>query len=172
MSRDRRCGHHAAETQLHACTAARVPRYHSVRKVKKVFIVIVIPKPSFNSRTGWSVGEHAFAWSSKQTLPRLARSTLNELQQNQHEKASLVCVRVQSPSGLALVPCALSTVDVSVQLRCWITHTNMPGTEQCLIFIFGTLCSYDPLWRGFLFPWKTKGKKARFARLPHYNIPE
>ena len=39
----------------------------------------------------------------KHTLPRLARSTLNELQQNQHEKASLVCVRVQSPSGLALV---------------------------------------------------------------------
>ena len=28
----------------------------------------------------------------KHTLPRLARSTLNELQQNQHKKASLVCV--------------------------------------------------------------------------------
>ena len=54
----------------------------------------------------------------KHTLPRLARLTLNELQQNQHEKASLVCVRVQSPSGLALVPCALSMVDLSGQLRC------------------------------------------------------
>ena len=54
----------------------------------------------------------------KHTLPRLARSTLNELQQNQDEKASLVCVRVQSPSGLALVPCALSMVDLSGQLRC------------------------------------------------------
>ena len=54
----------------------------------------------------------------KHTLPRLARSTLNELQQKQHEKASLVCVRVQSPSGLALVPCALSMVDLSGQLRC------------------------------------------------------
>ena len=54
----------------------------------------------------------------RHTLPRLARSTLNELQQNQHEKASLVCVRVQSPSGLALVSCALSMVDVSGQLRC------------------------------------------------------
>ena len=53
--------------------------------------------------------------ASKHTLPRLARSTLNELQQNQHEKASLVCVRVQSPSGLALVPCALSMVDLSGQ---------------------------------------------------------
>ena len=52
------------------------------------------------------------------TLPRLARSTLNELQQNQHEKASLACVRVQSPSGLALVPCALSMVHLSGQLRC------------------------------------------------------
>ena len=56
--------------------------------------------------------------ASKHTLPRLARSTLNELQQNQHEKASLVCVRIQSPSGLALVPCALSMVDLSGQLRC------------------------------------------------------
>ena len=61
--------------------------------------------------------------ASKHTLPRLARSTLNELQQNQHEKASLVCVRVQNPWGLALVPCALSMVDLSGQLRCWITHT-------------------------------------------------
>ena len=51
----------------------------------------------------------------KHTLPRLAQSTLNELQQNQHEKASLVCVRVQSPSGMALVPCALSMVDLSGQ---------------------------------------------------------
>ena len=54
----------------------------------------------------------------KHRLPRLARSTLNELQQNEHEKASLVCVRVQSPSGLALVPCALSMVDLSGHLRC------------------------------------------------------
>ena len=51
----------------------------------------------------------------KHTLPRLARSTLNELRQNQHEEASLVCVRVQSPSGLALVPYALRMVDLSGQ---------------------------------------------------------
>ena len=56
----------------------------------------------------------------KHTLPRLARSSLNELQQKQHKKASLVCVRVQSPSGLALVPCALNMVDLSGQWRCWI----------------------------------------------------
>ena len=64
-------------------------------------------------------------WLDKHTFPLLARSTLNELQQNQHEKASLVCVRVQSPSGLALVPCALSMVDLSGQLRCWITQTSL-----------------------------------------------
>ena len=52
----------------------------------------------------------------KHTLPCLARSTLNELQQEQHEKASSVCVRLQIPSGLALVPCALSMVDLSGQL--------------------------------------------------------
>ena len=54
----------------------------------------------------------------KHTLPRLGRSTLNELQQKQDEKASLVCLRVQSPSGLALVPCALSIADLSGQFRC------------------------------------------------------
>ena len=41
MSRDRCCGHRAAETPLHDCTAVRVPKYHSVRKVK-VFIVIFV----------------------------------------------------------------------------------------------------------------------------------
>ena len=67
---------------------------------------------------------------SKHTLPRLARSTLDKLKQNQHEKASLVCVRVQSPSGLALVPCALSMVDLSGQLRCRITHTSLNHTHK------------------------------------------
>ena len=80
--------------------------------------------------------------------PRLARSTLNELQQKQHEKASLVCVREQSPSELALAPCALSMVDLSGQLRCWITQTSLVQ-KNVFIFIFGTLCSYDPLWRVF-----------------------
>ena len=119
---------------------------------------------------------------TKHALPRLTRSTLNELQQNQHEKASLVCVRVQSPSGLALVPCALSMVDLSGQFRCWITHTitqtqNHTKTQShkhtitqthtktsliqknVLFFIFGTLCSYDPLWRGFFFL-GNQGKKG------------
>ena len=80
----------------------------------------------------------------KHTLPRLARSTINELQQNQHEKAWLECVRVQSPSGLALVPCALSMVDLGGQLRCLITQTPLVQ-DNVWFHIFGTLCSHDPL---------------------------
>ena len=71
----------------------------------------------------------------KHTLPCLARSTYNQLQQEQHDKASLVCVRVQSPSGLALVPCALSMVDLSGQLRCWITQTSVVQ-KNVFVFLF------------------------------------
>ena len=101
----------------------------------------------------------------KHTFPRLARSTLNELQQNQHEKASLVCVRLQSPTGLALVPCALSMVDVRGQLRSWITQRDKHPWYRKMIFIliFGTLRSYDPLGRGF-FAWRQK--MASVASLP------
>ena len=74
-------------------------------------------------------------WSHcKHWLPRLARSTLNELQQKHHEKASLVCVRVQSPFGLALVPCALNMVDLSGQLRCWITQTSL--VQKNILFFY------------------------------------
>ena len=126
-------------------------------KVKKVFIVILIPKPSLNFRTGWSVGEHAFAWSSEHTLPRLARSTLNELQQSQHEKASLVCVRVQSLSGLALVPCALSMVDLSGQLRCWITHTYR---KNVFVFHFWHRMLVRPVMKRLFFPLENQGRKG------------
>ena len=63
-------------------------------------------------------------WLDKHTFPCLARLTLNELQQNQDEKASLVCVRVQSPSGLALVPCALSMVDLMANYDHVESHTH------------------------------------------------
>ena len=70
--------------------------------------------------------------TDKHTFPRLARSTLNDLQQKQHETASFVCVRVQGPSGLALVPC------VEYGRPKWPTtmlnHTNIPGTEKCFLF--------------------------------------
>ena len=48
------------------------------------------------------------------TLPRMSPPTLNDLQQQQHEKASLVFVPAQSPSGLAFVACVLSAVDLRV----------------------------------------------------------
>ena len=84
-------------------------------------------------------------WLDKPTFPRLGRSTLNELQQNQDEKASLVCVRVQSPSGLALVPCAFE-----YDRRKWpitmLNHTEKhPWYRKVIVFFFfffGTLRSY------------------------------
>ena len=161
MSRDRRCGNHAAETPLHA---SHIMWYV---KVKKVFIAILIPKPSFNFRTGWSVGEHAFAWSSKHTLPRLARSTLNELQQNQHEKSSLVCVRVQpvrTGIGAACVEYGRTKWPIPM-----LNHTNKQTSlvqNNVLFFIFGTLCSYGPLWRGFFSLGKPRKKRLdSLARL-------
>ena len=157
MSRDRCCGHHTAETPLHA---SHMLWYV---KVKNIFIVILIPKRSLHFRTGWSVGEHAFAWSSKHTLPRQARSTLNELQQNQHEKAPLVCVRVQSPSGLALVPCAFSMVDLSGQLRCWITH---PCHRKMFCFLFLAPYARKTRYEEAFFPWKPRKKRlASLGRL-------
>jgi len=40
------------------------------------------------------------------------------LMTKQHQKGSLVCVRAQNPSGLALVPCALSAVAESGRKPC------------------------------------------------------
>ena len=105
-------------------------------------------------------------WLDKHTFPRLARSTVNELQQNQHEKASLVCVRVQSPSGLALVPCALSMVDLSgnydVELK--------KHTERCFDFYFWHPMLVRPSMKR-LFCLKAKNGLGRFApsAFPHYS---
>ena len=72
-------------------------------------------------------------------LPHLAQPTLNDLQPRQHEKVSLVCVRAQSPPGLALIPCALSAVDTSwPKKRLNQTHACRENSKQ------GTLRSYDP----------------------------
>ena len=51
--------------------------------------------------------------STTLTCVSATSSELNDVQQDQHEKASLVCVRAESPSGLALVPCALTAVEVA-----------------------------------------------------------
>ena len=96
--------------------------------------------------------------ASKHTLPRLARSTINELQQNQHEKASLVCVRVQSPSGLALVPC------VEYGPPKWpitmLNHTNIPGTEKCFVFYFWHPMLVRPVMKRLFFFLENQGKKG------------
>ena len=59
------------------------------------------------------------------TLPHLDRPTLNDLQSHRHERVSLVCVRAQSPPGLALVSCALlKAVDKRGRKKCLVTHTH------------------------------------------------
>ena len=110
-------------------------------------------------------------WLDKHTFPRLARSTLNELQQHQHEKASLVCARVQSPSGLALVPCALSVVDVRGQLRCRIRQRQTSLVQKNdFNFIFWHPTLVRPARKRLFCP-KAKNGLGRFApsALPHYN---
>ena len=153
---------------LTRCHASHMMRYV---KVKKVFIVITIPKPFLNFRTGWSIEEHAFALSSKHTFPRLARLTLDELPQNQHEKASLACVRVQSPSGLALVPCALSMVDVAnydVEPQKY-TDKQTSWCRKMFRFLLLTPYARRPAMKR-LFCLKAKNGLGRFAlsALPHY----
>ena len=112
-------------------------------------------------------------WLDKHTFPRLARSTLNELQQNQDEKASLVCVRVQSPSGLALVPCAFE-----YGRRKWpITMLNHTERQTSLVqkndfnFDFWHPTLVRPAGKSFVCL-KAKNGLGRFApsALPHYNL--
>ena len=109
-------------------------------------------------------------WLDKQTFPRLARSTLNELQQNQHEKASLVCVRVQSPSGLAMI----GAVCVEYGRPKWpitmLNHTDMVQ-KDVFIFIFGTLRMLLRTAMKRFFCLKAKDDLGCFAlsALPHYN---
>ena len=47
-----------------------------------------------------------------------------------------------------------------------LNHINISGTEKCLILLF--LAPYGRTTRDeeYFFPWKTREKKARFARAP------
>ena len=69
----------------------------------------------------------------KHTLRRLARSTLNELQQNQHEKASLdVCVfRARQDWHWCRVRWVWSTKVANYDVE---SHRH--GAEKCFIFYF------------------------------------
>ena len=101
----------------------------------------------------------------KHTFPRLARSTLNELQQKQHEKASLVCVRVESPSGLALVPWASSMVDLSGQWRCWIRDVH----KKMFLFLapYARTTRYE---EAFLPKGKKRPRSLRFLGLAIFRF--
>ena len=57
--------------------------------------------------------KHSPAMPLKTNVAAPGSTNSDDLQQDQHEKASLLFVRAQSPSGLALVPCALNAVDLS-----------------------------------------------------------
>ena len=70
----------------------------------------------------------------KHTLPRLARSTPNELQQNQHEKASLVCVRVLRTEP---VRTGIGAVCVEYGRPTWpITMLNYTYIQKNVLFLF------------------------------------
>ena len=101
-------------------------------------------------------------------LPHLARPTLNELQRYQHEKTSLKCVRAQSPTGLALVPCTLNAV---YKRRCWLPQTNKQKNSWWILKHHATWISTRNaiLYKEPFFPWKTKEKRlALRARAAHY----
>ena len=46
-------------------------------------------------------------------------------------------------------------------------YTHIPGTEECFVFYFWHPMLVRPVMKSLFFPWKTKEKKARFARAPH-----
>ena len=60
---------------------------------------------------------------------------------------------------------AIGAVCVESGGRKWmLNHTHIQ--KNVLFFIFGTLCSYDPLWRGFFSLGKPRKKRlASLARL-------
>ena len=60
MRRDRYCGHPAAETPLHDCTAVRVPKYHSVREKMKVFSLIFVIALAAGVKSKTSSGDTLF----------------------------------------------------------------------------------------------------------------
>ena len=49
------------------------------------------------------------------------------------------------------------------------TITHIPGTEECFVFTFLAPYARTTRYEEAFFPWKTKEKKARFARVPHEN---
>ena len=80
----------------------------------------------------------------KHTFPRLARSTLNELPQNQQEKASLVCACTEPVrTGIGAVCVEYMEYGRPKWPITMLKQTYMQ--KNVLLFIFDTLYSYDPL---------------------------
>ena len=130
---------------------------------------MLIPKQSLSFRTGWSGGEHALAWqthvsapgsiNSKRITAKPAREgfvSMCACTEPVRTDISAVCVEYDGPKW----PIAM------------LNHTSLVQ-NNVLFFIFGTLCSYDPLWRGFFSLGKPRKKRlASLARLMILgNIP-
>ena len=47
-----------------------------------------------------------------------------------------------------------------------LNHTHI----ECFVFYFWHPMLVRPVMKRLFFPWKTKEKKARFARAPHYTL--
>ena len=111
----------------------------------------------------WYVRSKLFKHGPAMPLNTRCRAWLDQLKttysKTQQEKASLVCVRVQSPSGLALVPCALSMVDLSGQLRCWMTHTQT-WYRKMFCFLFLAPYARTTRYEKAFFPLENQGKKG------------
>ena len=50
-----------------------------------------------------------------------------------------------------------------------LNHTHIHGTEECSVFHFWHPMLVRPVMKRLFLSWKTKEKKARFARAPHDN---
>ena len=148
MSRDRRCGHHAAETPLHACTAVRVPKYHSVRNVKKVFIVILIPKPFLKFRTGQAFETRPRHASKHVAAPGSINSKRITAKPAREGFVSMCACTEPVMTGIGAVCVEYGRPKWPITM---LNHTHKTHTQTSLVqnnvwfFIFGTLCSYDPL---------------------------
>ena len=112
-------------------------------------------------------------WLDRHMFPRLARSTLNQLQQNQPREGFVSMCACTEPvrTGIGAVCVEYGRPEWPITMLNHThnhtnTHTYLVQNNVCLFVFFGTLCSYDPLWRGFFFLGKPRKKRlASLARL-------
>ena len=131
-----------------------------IYKVKKVFIVILIPKPSLNFRTGWSVGEHALAWWTHLSAPGSINSKRITAKPAREGFVSMCACTGPVRTFIGAVRVEYGRPKWPITM---LNHTSL--VQKCFHFLFLApyACSYDPLWRGFL-AWRQK--TASVASLP------